>query len=72
MTKKDYLLLAGSVVRTVRITEWTEKNQVKKQAKLQAISLVAHDLAGNLYGENKKFDRDKFLEACGVEFQRDN
>lgn len=66
MTKKNYELIAGSVNRTIHVTMFTEKNQVKKQAKLDALRLIASDLAGSLYGDNSKFDRDKFLTACGV------
>lgn len=66
MTKKDYQLIADSVRRTIRVEEWTEKNQVKKYAKIKALRLVASDLAGSLYGDNPKFDRERFLTACGI------
>lgn len=66
MTKSNYVLIADSIHRSKMVTEMLEKNQVRKQAKLDAYRLVASDLAGSLYGDNKKFDRDKFLKACGV------
>lgn len=66
MTKTDYELIAESVQRTITVTAWMEKNRVKRQAKLDALRLVASDLAGSLYGDNPKFNRDKFLVACGV------
>lgn len=67
MTKKDYELIAGAFQRTTRVVHWFDKNKVKRQAKLEALGLLANDLAGTFYGENKKFDRNKFLEACGIE-----
>lgn len=67
MTKKDYELIAGSVRRSLQVAEMLEHNQVKRQAKVNALRLVANDLAGSLYGDNPKFDRVKFLTACGVE-----
>lgn len=66
MTKKDYELIAGSVRRSVRVTEWLSKNQVKREAKLEVLRLVANDLSGSLRADNPKFDQEKFLKACGV------
>jgi hypothetical protein len=66
MKAKDYELIASSVRRTKQVTEMLEKNQIKKQAKLAALRLVASDLSGSLYGENMKFDRNRFLKACGI------
>ena len=66
MTKKDYELIAESVKRTITVESWMEKNQLKKQAKLDALRLIANDLAGSLYGDNARFDRNKFLTSCGV------
>ena len=37
MTKKDYELIAESVKRTITVESWMEKNQLKKQAKLDAL-----------------------------------
>lgn len=66
MTKKDYILIADSLYRSIQITTWLEKNQVRKQTKLAAYRSIAHDLAGSLKGDNPKFNQDKFLKACGV------
>lgn len=66
MTKKDYVLIADSIYRTIQVQNWTEKNKVRKQAKYAAMRLVANDLAGSLYGDNPRFDCERFLKACGV------
>jgi hypothetical protein len=65
MTKKDYELIAGSVWRSVRSYEWIEKNKVKREAKRNALHLVATDLSARLAHDNPKFDKDKFMTACG-------
>lgn len=67
MTKKDYELIAASVSRTIWVMTWNEKNKTRRQGAIKALNLVANDLAGSLYGDNIKFDRNKFLQACGVE-----
>jgi len=66
MTKKDYELIAMSVWRSRHVTEFTEKNQVRKQARLAMSKLIASDLAGTLSGDNPRFDQNRFLQACGV------
>lgn len=66
MTKKDYELIAGAIYRSVRVTQWTNKNRVKREAELKALRLVATDLASSLAHENPKFDRKRFIEACGI------
>jgi len=65
MTKKDYILIADSINRSRMVTDMTEKNQVKKKAKIDAYRLVAHDLAGTLKGDNQAFTQELFIKACG-------
>lgn len=65
MTRKDYILIAKSIYRSKMVKEATEKNKIKRQAMIDALHLVANDLAGSLYGDNPQFNRDKFLTACG-------
>jgi len=67
MTTTDYDLIAGSLSRTIHVTEFLEKNQIRKQAKLAALRLLASDLAGKIYSRDKSFDRDRFLNECGVQ-----
>lgn len=63
MTKKDYELIAQSVWRSGYIKD---SNKIKQQAKSDMQRLIAIDLASSLADQNKKFDRSKFLTACGV------
>lgn len=62
MTKKDYVLIATSIWRSGYIPD---KNKVRQQAKEGMRRLIAIDLATSLKGENPRFDRVKFMEACG-------
>lgn len=66
MTRKDYELLANSFRRSIRVLGLSEKNKVRAEGNRRAISLLAHDIAGSIYGENKAFDRDRFIKECGV------
>lgn len=68
MRKKDFDLIAESIRRTLQVTEWTEKNQVKKQAKIAALRLVASDLTASLAAQNPKFKKDTFYKNCGFVF----
>lgn len=50
MTKKDYELIASAVVK------------LDKGIRLYVGDMLAHELMK----ENARFDRDKFLQACGI------
>lgn len=56
MTRKDYELIAKAVVKL-------------REAGLYSgdCKMVAEQLADSLITTNPRFDRDKFLQACGIE-----
>lgn len=64
MTKKDYELIAASIWRSQAASSITGSTLVKA-AKRQAILLVALDLAASLSQGNERFDKQRFLNACG-------
>jgi len=64
MTKKDYELIAQSIWRSGYMKD---KNKVRQEAKEAMRRLIANDLCGSLANENPRFDRTRFLEACGIE-----
>lgn len=68
MYKKHFEAIAGSVLRSKRVAEM-DKNQIRRQAKLKALSLVASDLSGTLKhecsSEYSSFNQELFLTACG-------
>lgn len=59
MTKKDYELLAKAIAETV------EHDYVTK-AHPKHIYLTARYIADSLAMDNPRFDRQRFLAACGV------
>jgi hypothetical protein len=64
MTPKDYELLAMSITRS-RLAVGLRSNAKQRKAALDAIQLVAIDLAASLVNANPRFDRERFLKACG-------
>jgi hypothetical protein len=58
MTRKDFQLIADA------IAEASENHP--ELFRLGASAIVAHRLADALAGTNDRFDREKFLTACGV------
>lgn len=63
MTKKYYELVASSVYRSGIIAD---KNKIRQQARENMRRLIAYDLSSTLGANDDKFNKDKFLELCGV------
>jgi len=55
MTKKDYELIANAIYKAVI-----------DDGNMDEIRVVASHLANSLQLENNKFDRTRFLQACGI------
>ena len=55
MTRKDYVLIAETIKEAHRLT--SEK---------AGAGVVAYMLANTLQADNPRFDRARFLSACGV------
>ena len=55
MTRKDYILNADAI-----------KAQHKPHNDTETVQEIALSLADLLEGDNPRFDRDRFLTACGV------
>ncbi len=64
MTKKDYELIAGTI-KNFKFG-WIESGGFDT-GEIEAIDNLSNNLALELQAENPKFDRTKFLEACGIE-----
>ena len=62
MTKKDYILIAD-VIRTVYEAE---HNMLLNHDTSKAIRVLAKMLTEGLARENTRFDKEKFLKACGI------
>ena len=63
MTKKDYIIIAGSIWRSGFIKD---KNAIKQQAKESMRRLIVNDLIGSLRKDNPKFNENMFIKACGI------
>lgn len=59
MTRKDYELIANVFARRIEriVTAKAPKWQVRQ---------LANEMADALQQDNKAFDRDRFLKACGI------
>ena len=59
MTRKDYVLIADTLVNLMSDFNNCGDDSV-------SLSLVAEELADTLAKDNPRFDRARFLTACGV------
>jgi len=66
VTKKDYIAIAAALHRS-RMAKSLERNATKRAAAVDGVRLVAIDLSATLAADNPRFDRKRFLAACGVE-----
>lgn len=69
MTKKDFELIAKTIkarADAIRAITGPERDEHSEQVALFALFCVARDLSLNIAVENPKFDRVRFLAACGV------
>lgn len=55
MTRKDYVLIAEALKEARRVSQYPD-----------GISTAARCIAGALAAANPRFDRARFLRACGV------
>lgn len=59
MTKKDYELIAKAMLKSSTLVNRYSAEDLHK--------LICLDLAIKLQDSNPRFDRQRFLEACGVD-----
>jgi hypothetical protein len=60
MTRKDYALIAQTISDHKRMMP---VNRRKQEVEIDAL---AHRLSERLVQDNERFDKAKFLEACGI------
>jgi hypothetical protein len=61
MTRKDYVLIAQAIKTQIELSTKFEEEESRAGAKN-----IAYDLAWKLSEDNPRFDRARFLTACGV------
>ena len=59
MTRKDYVMIA----ETLRMNR---KDFNKGEDGLMLLDILAHQFSNSLEADNPRFDRARFLVACGV------
>jgi hypothetical protein len=66
MTRKDYRLIATEFKGVQEFISKATKDKDYQDGKYDAWYLLAVNLANSLAKANSRFDRKKFLEACGL------
>jgi hypothetical protein len=59
MTRKDYVMIA-------EILRFNRKDFIEGEDGFSLINILAHQIANGLEADNPRFDRARFLTACGV------
>lgn len=68
MTKKDYELIAQTIrIYTDEPADFVGQFEDDKPVDQYTVRLIAYRLAGELEIENPRFDRERFLTACGTD-----
>jgi len=65
MTRKDYVMLAG-IIKDCNLIPTLNKNKEEGLIQADILFTVASQLAYKLEQDNPRFDRNKFLTACGL------
>ena len=64
MTRKDYQLIASALAP---VNAWYDDySNVTRDHAIEVRAMIASSLATTLALDNPRFDRDKFLKACGL------
>lgn len=64
MTRKDYVAIAAAL-KAARMNTYTSGAVV--QTHLHAVNSTAAQIADVMARDNPRFDRGRFLKACGVQ-----
>ncbi len=64
MTRKDYVLIAKSLK-----SSWQDIQGMNAIMEKDAYAHVCENIASALKADNMRFDRERFVTACGVDYQ---
>jgi len=77
MTRKDYVLIADTIAqfsRDIAIdgdSEYlTDRARAIRDGERAALVTIAHRLADQLWQDNHRFDRKRFIDACQLDAER--
>ena len=65
MTKQDYIKLAAALKEAMLYAKSGDAGE-QRDAAMVAVSYATARIATALQSDNSRFDRDRFLTACGV------
>lgn len=65
MTKKDYELIAGAFEHEIFGWRYAEIDKEQYKREIDAIHCTAIEMAERLQKVNPRFNKDKFIKACG-------
>ena len=66
MTRKDYVLIAGKLYQA-KLDILGKEAPSDHSNMLDGVSLAAEHIADAMQIDNPRFDRERFLKACGVQ-----
>lgn len=66
MTKKDYEKIALAIKLETLCIATSNMDNVTAVASMDTLSSITHRLADTFANENPRFNRDKFVRACGL------
>lgn len=66
MTKKDYELIASAIEHELYGNRAHSEPNHAAECAITALICLANEIAERLEAQNPRFDRDRFLLACGV------
>lgn len=67
MTRKDYVLIAEALKAARTQTVDRDRKILRPDIERSGIERAAVCIAAALWHDNARFDRARFLQACGVE-----
>lgn len=66
MTKKDYELIAGAICTVSQNTKDQTINVEARAGYWLALEQLSRILANEFAADNPRFDRERFMRACGI------
>lgn len=67
MTRKHYEVIASAIRDEMEVLMEEKMNGLDRGHHMVGVSLVARRIANRLGDDNPRLDRDKFLNACGID-----
>lgn len=66
MTRKDYVAIAKAVSASLWNTQLPDLHQEACDSHNAGVIVTARNIADVMQADNPRFDRSRFLKACGV------